>query len=707
MTPFFLRWGPGWRWRGFGALLGVVCLLPGLGARGQAAGDAGRFFVAMTGHDRWSGTLAAPNGDQTDGPFATLDRALQASREWKAAGHPAARILIRSGTYFLGHALELGPGDSGTAHDPLRLAAYPGEQPVLEGGWRLTGTWQKSGSGPLWTLHLPDLSHPVEDLYVNGQREPRARLPQNGFWRARSLGGSRTQFQFEPGQLQAWPDAANGVVVIKPYEWFAETLPIQSIDGKTQTLTVAREGSYPLASQADASSGDYAIENVQAGLSRPGAWCYDAARGVVTFWPPDGVDPNRAEMIAGGIPVMVSLRGDVAKNQWVEQVVLEGLTFRHAGRFVKWRHANGTAVLFAQNVRDCAVRRCRFEDVGGSGIVVWKECRHILISGNELVRTGDTAIKVFDYLGEGPPVSTEHVIENNSIHDCGTVEWSTAGIELGGTSHNRVEHNLIYQMPYSGIVVEGSDATWWPAKASPGLKPPYTDATIKPYVPTLGNVIAFNHIHDVMQELKDGGGIYLWGVMGIGANIIRDNLIEHVGKGQGLYVGIYLDDHCDDAQCTDNIVNDAGYGLHLHGASRDLLENNIFAYSRETDISVQPESYNIAPMDSVLRHNIFFQGAGPVFCDTAFARWEKKPLRECDYNLYWPVGRKVALGQGTFSGFDAHSLVADPQFVDPAQGDFSLEGDSPAWGLGIQAVKLPTAGPVSGFGPSAGAPPPR
>ena len=156
------------------ALLGAVCLVPGLAARGQATGGDGTLFVATTGNDQWSGLLAAPNNHQTDGPLATLEHAVQAIRQRKAAGQPASRILIRAGTYFLNHTLELEPGDSGTAEHPLLMAAYSGEQPVLEGGERLAGTWQKAGPGPLWTLQLRDASHPVEDLFLNGQRQPRA-----------------------------------------------------------------------------------------------------------------------------------------------------------------------------------------------------------------------------------------------------------------------------------------------------------------------------------------------------------------------------------------------------------------------------------------------------------------------------------------------------------------------------------------------------
>src|SRR5207249_7797146 len=52
------------------------------GGTGWGGGNCGTgladFYVATNGNDSWSGTLDAPNGDSSDGPFATLNRARQA-----------------------------------------------------------------------------------------------------------------------------------------------------------------------------------------------------------------------------------------------------------------------------------------------------------------------------------------------------------------------------------------------------------------------------------------------------------------------------------------------------------------------------------------------------------------------------------------------------------------------------------------------------
>jgi len=677
-------------------LLALAAIGPGR-AFSPVENSKADLFVAPQGNDQWAGTLAEANKNRTNGPFATLDRALQASREGKAAGRPSPMIMIRGGTYILSKAVELTASDSGTIVHPLRLAAYPGEKPVLDGGIKLPETWQKHDPSPLWSIHLPDLLRPVEDLFVNGKKQPRARFPRSGFLHAIYIKNQGTKmFSFKAGELLAWPDAANGLVIIKSREWFDETLPIQSIDEKALTVTLAKESQYPLAGDGQGKSGDYYIENIREAVDQPGAWCFDPKQRTLLFWPPEGVDPNQAEVIAGGLPLMVSVLGDIGKNQWVEHVVFDGLTFTHASRFDTTPNLNGSVLCLGGGARNCEVRNCLFTDVGGCGVVLWKECQNNLISGNEFTGVGETPVKITDYLGDGPPISSGNVVENNTIHHCGTVVRRVSGVELYLSGHNRIAHNLIYDMPYHGITVDGERPEYWNKAASSSLKPPYRAADIKPFVPTHENIIEFNHIHHVMEELGDGGGIYLWGVMGNGANIVRNNLIEHVGKGTGAYMGIYLDDYCDDVQVTDNVINDSNFGLQLHGAPRNVVENNVFAYSRQGDVFIQPEKYNTPPMQSVIRKNIFFQSADTPLFDTVWAAWEKLPLVECDHNIYWQNAKPIQLGKGVFRGLDQHSLVTDPKFEDPEHGNFSLKKDSPAPQLGVHSIDLQSIGPVSG-----------
>lgn len=79
-----------------------------------------------------------------------------------------------------------------------------------------------------------------------------------------------------------------------------------------------------------------------------------------------------------------------------------------------------------------------------------------------------------------------------------------------------------------------------------------------------------------------------------------------------------------------------------------------------------------------------------------------------DYNLYYDAsGREVRFlafshDEWKQKGLDQNSLIADPLFVDPDNGDFTLRPESPAWQLGFQPIDLSGAGPRGNAQPSQG-----
>ena len=67
-------------------------------------------FVANNGNDTWSGCIAAPNADETDGPFATLERARDEIRNIKRSGEMqegGATVELRGGVYQREQPFEL------------------------------------------------------------------------------------------------------------------------------------------------------------------------------------------------------------------------------------------------------------------------------------------------------------------------------------------------------------------------------------------------------------------------------------------------------------------------------------------------------------------------------------------------------------------------------------------------------------------------
>jgi hypothetical protein len=53
----------------------------------------------------------------------------------------------------------------------------------------------------------------------------------------------------------------------------------------------------------------------------------------------------------------------------------------------------------------------------------------------------------------------------------------------------------------------------------------------------------------------------------------------------------------------------------------------------------------------------------------------------------------MSLAQWRREGYDEHSLVADPMFVDPEHDDYRLKSESPSLKLGFRPIDASQIGP--------------
>src|SRR5262249_28748368 len=160
-------------------------------------------------------------------------------RRFKAGG-PLQRhvtVLVRGGTYVLEETLVFGPDDSGTAEHPVVYAAYPGERPILSSGWPITG-W-KRGEGKRWLTQAPRRKGDwrFTQLFVNGKRQIRARLPDTDDWRQwwRVAQGPNHPgvFKFPEGSLREWPNVEDlEINILAQYYWLNQIMPLKQVDGK-------------------------------------------------------------------------------------------------------------------------------------------------------------------------------------------------------------------------------------------------------------------------------------------------------------------------------------------------------------------------------------------------------------------------------------------------------------------------------------------
>ena len=699
------------------------------------------FHVSPAGNDSWSGTSSAPNSDRTDGPFATLTRARDAIRQLKRDGRydKPVTVLITNGTYYLTGPLLLDGQDSGTDQKPITYTARPGHRPILSGGQVIAG-WEPH-QGEILKCHLPEVKAgqwSFRQLFFNGQRQLRSRWPKHdpndslyGGWafiEATLPEGEKrvSMFRFTAtDQLPRWAKPDQAEVNIFPwYCWVNDIIPVERIDPDKRAITLARQPAYEWMPLMPGNR--FRVENVLEELDEPGQWCLDRETGTLYFWPPGG-NVEDGQVIAPRIDGLIDCAG--TPEQPVRHVTVSGLTLSHTlSPFPDHQYDNfhappphGAAVRL-KNCRECRVEENRFEMLGGDAVRLQDANARNRIVGNEIAYVGSAGISL---AGDSPgntntwadqavlrensqkyPVLSANEISNNHIHHCGRMKKNGGGIQAYGINSvdNLVSHNLIHDMSDKGIVLQDGFGRF---------------------------TIEYNEMYRLGLEIADTGGIMTnrWFTLENDPELGRGHLIrfnrirdcigcgayaeERQPKGVGdrtvaggkiwtpYYTwGIYFDNSGTDNTVFGNIIISTVLGavsMPVGSPKNNRVENNIFVSSSGNQIDLQMGSGSLG--NRFLRNIVYYRDKNAALL--AVRSSTAAAIAECDYNVYYPAAGQAmtvrGIAGGTFAdwkklGFDKHSVVADPLFVDPDGGDFRLRAESPALKLGFRSIDVERIG---------------
>ncbi len=287
----------------------IVCLAGFLLGLAAVPALSGEFYVAPGGSDTGAGTK--------DKPFATLARARDAVRQAKAKLKEPMKVLLRGGTYYIQEPVVFGPEDSPAADCPVIYEAYPGEKPVISGGRLITG-W-KRGEGESWTAEIPAVKEGkwyFRQLFVNGKRRGRARLPRQGLYKiAAGADPPKRAFKFKPGEINPKWRNLNDVEVVLLQFWTEGRLRIESIDEPANTVKFTGQAFRPTSWNCG-----WYVENVYEGLTQPGRWYLDRQTGVLYYWPLPGEKMEQLEVIAPVARHWIRLEGDYKTGKLVEHI---------------------------------------------------------------------------------------------------------------------------------------------------------------------------------------------------------------------------------------------------------------------------------------------------------------------------------------------------------------------------------------------------
>lgn len=669
------------------ALMGINGLLP------TFAGEPGKdnqitpngndtVYVSAVGNDiKGDGTSASP--------FYSLNRAIE-GKLLPDSPSDTLFVLVAPGDYYMQEPFSIQSPSS----RPVVIQSQEKEKPRLMGGIRVSG-WQKCGNG-LYRAYIPEVvkyGFDFEQFYVNDRRAILARTP-NTDW-----------FYVKDSQEQAFvkgiraADYAVQRIDFQPSDW--TTLKgLSSKDLKhlkfrfyhkwditrkcptyiePDSARIYTEGKGMKPWNPIQQDSRYFMYDYQAALDIPGEWFLDRESGYIYYMPLEGEDMETAFCIAPALHQWVIINGKPAEP--VKNIRLEGLSFQYAaykipveGEEPMQAAASTEAAMqfdFSENV---TLENCEILHTGAYGIWLGQECHQNKISHCYIADLGAGGIKIGEpyFRTSGRKVTSGNVIDNNIITHAGHEQPCGVGIAMFHTSDNKVTHNEISDILYSGISIgwvwgyNQSSAVWTSTMNDKGEE---KDLQMELNSPSVRNIVKYNHIHHIgWGELSDMGAVYTLGESEgtqICYNVIHDVLSYDYGGW-----GLYTDEGSTGVEMAHNLVYRCkSGGFHQHYGKNNRIENNIFAFGHYYQVQyTRVESH----LSFHFRHNIILQEHG----ETLSGPWDKGKI-DMDYNLYWRTDCAAPTIKGhTFKEWkklkEPHSIVADPLFKDAQKDDYTF-----------------------------------
>ncbi len=673
-----------------GLLFGIVMTAGGQAAESVSTGD---YFVSTTGSDASAGSA--------EQPFATISRAQDAVREEIRTGLKRnITVWICGGEYILEHALRFGVEDSGTQKHSITYTARPGEKVVLSGGRRIEG-W-KEGENHLWHAELPQDKtgqRRFRDVFANGKRLTRARFPNAGhLLTVKGIEKDSRTYSVDQTIPAVQPEQDTEAVFYR--SWCLSRVLVEGIHGE-QIVTRDSPDSAGHPNRVKKGRTVF-LEHAREFLDEPGEWFLDQKNGVVYYQARAGEDPRTMEFIVPRLETLLEIEGtsgqpvlglqfvglELAHTDWnlpdfgyrSIQACLHGPEYQKKPAFslpvavkmiyarkcsfenARFTHFGACGVGMGRGCRNNQILGCEFEDIGGNAVMVGWHPQEDAVRGQWLENLNPDWANPAD-----APSGNE--ITHNFIHHGGTVHKGAVAIWIAFSPQTQVCRNLICHWPYTGISV---GFIW------SGIPTTQRD-----------NRIAFNYIHHVMEEMLDGAAVYTLGYQP--GTRIENNLIHDVISPKSR--GLYTDEGSGEIVLEKNLCYRLGDYAYLHHyGQNNFVRNNIFASPGKAFVNryrgderasfaitrnIFWSNKPVSPVEGVFEGNEFFM----------------------DYNLYGgPQAADWIWDGGTWTdwnsrGHDRHSILADPRFVNPENGDFHLSPDSTARELGFEPLDLSEVGP--------------
>ncbi len=645
-------------------------------------------FVSHDGNDQWSGKLADPNTDGSDGPFATLEKARDTIRALKKKGgalEDGVTVYLRKGEYFIEDTFTLSAEDNGSTNAPIVYQPYKNERVRITGGISIDQfkslknsearkRFRPSARGHIVYTNLKEqgindfgelknrgFGRPVYksalELFFKGEPMTLARWPNDGWLKIKDVpkGQDGGQFTYEEKRPKNWQDSNNiWVHGFWTRDWADSYERIKTLDVENHLIQT-----YPPHGVYGYTKGQrFYFLNVMEELDSPGEWYLDRNAGNLYFWPPESIDKNDAYVSLTTEP-LIQLK-DVQHTQF------KGMAFEYT---------RGNAIEMDGGSNNL-IAGCLLRNIGNIAVTINGGEKNG-VQGCDIHNTGDGGIRING--GDRNSLTPAgHFAVNNDIHRYSrSVITYRPAVRLHGVG-NRLAHNHIHHGPHCGVLFSGNE-----------------------------HMLEFNEIHHVCYETGDVGAFYIgrdWTERG---SVVKHNYFHHI---EGPYthgaMSVYLDDAASGNTIFGNIFYKASKAAFVGGGRDNLIENNIFV---ECDPSVHFDARGLNWAAKYIKKG----GGWRMYEKLKSVNYDQPPYSKkypelvpiLEEKPHHPMGNKVIRNisvkgkwlnlqrvEKEWVHFEDNLVDEDPHFVDLENQDFRLRSHSPAFDLGFKPIPVEKIG---------------
>ncbi|MFI9584254.1 ricin-type beta-trefoil lectin domain protein [Streptomyces sp. NPDC052236] len=518
-------------------------------------------------------------------------------------------VEVAGGVYRLSAPLRMTAADSGNNGHRVVWRAAPSARPVISGARAVTG-WSVADAGKnIWRADV-GTGTDTRQLYVDGAIATRARTQVN----RSSFTFTSAGMTFSNSALGYLNNLAgqNRVEVESVNSFTDRYSPVQSINGNVITMQQPAWNNNTFGYDTLAAphrAGPFYLANAYEFLDSPGEWYVNPGTGTLYYIPSAGQNMSNARVELPVLQSLVNVGG--THDAPAHDITFSGITFtgtswlgpsgnqgyadQQTGAYIagNWNWPADRLTSCQNGCRQFEAARphwyqmpaavqvsaasgitfsdSEFVNLGQTAIGIGNDANahasgvglgasDITVTGSEIARNSAGGIVVGGVRADAHHPSDQRMVNrditvsNNRIHDLGLEYRGNVSVLTTYVTTTNVSHNEVYNMPYSGMSIGygwgSNDAGGSDHYANRGLydyQPRYSTPTT-----ASGNRLVNNYIHDVMQQMNDGGCIY---TLAWNPNAVISG--NYCSRTNG-YFGVYFDEGSRYYTATNNVFSATG-----------------------------------------------------------------------------------------------------------------------------------------------------